>query len=168
MIGVNEVLGMPTVLSASRYHDFSYGHVVLGHESKCANLHGHNGRVHFTCQTLQQDQVGRVIDFSVIKQKLCQWVEDNWDHKFLISQDHEWAQQLKALDPNVEICAFNPTAENMADYILNSVAPMLFMPHGLICTSVELWETENCCAVASLPEPTKEQVTWATRTLQSK
>ena len=60
------------------------------------------------------------------------------------------------------------TAENMADYILNSVAPMLFMPHGLICTSVELWETENCCAVASLPEPTKEQVTWATRTLQSK
>lgn len=150
MIGVNEVLGMPTVLSASRYHDFSYGHVVLGHESKCANLHGHNGRVHFTCQTLQQDQVGRVIDFSVIKQRLCQWVEDNWDHKFLISQDHEWAQQLKALDPNVEICVFNPTAENMAVYLLYYIGPLVLKDTGVVLTKVVMEETRKCSADAEL------------------
>ena len=30
--------------TAERYHDISCGHRVVGHESKCAFLHGHNYR----------------------------------------------------------------------------------------------------------------------------
>ena len=67
---------------ATRFHDFSCGHRVVGHESHCAHLHGHNYRVHFTVEG-KLDSVGRVLDFSVIKSKLCQWLEDNWDHRFL-------------------------------------------------------------------------------------
>ena len=52
-----------------RYHDFSYGHRIHGHESVCGHLHGHNGRVTFYCTASKLDSVGRVVDFSVIR--LC-------------------------------------------------------------------------------------------------
>lgn len=71
------------VITAERIHDISCGHRVHGHESKCALLHGHNYRVTFVCHVDTLDAVGRVIDFSDIKAKLCFWLEDHWDHKFL-------------------------------------------------------------------------------------
>ncbi|TXH14377.1 MAG: hypothetical protein E6R03_09395, partial [Hyphomicrobiaceae bacterium] len=109
------------------------------------------------------------VDFSVIKDLMGTWIDDNWDHGFIYyERDADMRNLFEGKSWKSFALGKNPTAENMADYILNSVAPMLFMPHGLLCTSVELWETENCCAVASLPEPSKEQVTWATRTLQSR
>ena len=47
---------------AKRYHDISCGHRVFQHESKCAHLHGHNYRVHFTCEAEELDNIGRVIE----------------------------------------------------------------------------------------------------------
>ena len=151
MIGLNKTLGtFPTMVTATRYHDFSYGHVVLGHESKCANLHGHNGRVHFTVGAEQLDTVGRTMDFSVIKSKLCEWVEENWDHRFLISQDHPLATTLFAQDKSVVICNFNPTAENMAAYLLHIIGPMQLKDSGVTLLSVTFEETRKCAACASL------------------
>jgi 6-pyruvoyltetrahydropterin/6-carboxytetrahydropterin synthase len=66
---------------AERYHDISCGHRVVGHENKCRHLHGHNYRIHFSIEAEELDKVGRVMDFSVIKAKLCQWLEDCFDHK---------------------------------------------------------------------------------------
>ena len=146
-----KILGtFPTVMEAKRYHDFSYGHVVLGHEGKCANLHGHNGRVHFTVRG-GLDSVGRVIDFSVIKDLLCEWVEQNWDHKFLISHDHPLATQLVALDPTVVIVPFNPTAEYLAGYLLHIIGPLQLKDTGLVLTEVSFEETRKCSARTALP-----------------
>lgn len=143
---------MSAIIKAIRYHDFSYGHTVFGHESACANLHGHNGRVYFHCEAKELDEVGRVIDFSVIKTTLCQWVEDNWDHKFLVSTKDPRAQSLKATDETVVIVPFNPTAENMAKYLLEYVGPRLLMPYnGITLTEVEFFETRKCSAHVSLP-----------------
>ena len=58
------------MLTAERYHDISCGHRVVGHENKCRHLHGHNYRVHFVCTAANLDHIGRVIDFSIIKEKL--------------------------------------------------------------------------------------------------
>ena len=77
------------MITATRYHDISCGHRVVGHEGKCQYLHGHNYRIHFTCTAESLDTVGRVIDFSVIKSKLCMWLEDNWDHMFLAWDEDE-------------------------------------------------------------------------------
>jgi len=57
-----------------RYHDISCGHRVVGHESKCKYLHGHNYRIHFACASKKLDKVGRVIDFAVVKEKLSMWI----------------------------------------------------------------------------------------------
>jgi len=129
---------------AIRYHDFSYGHRVHNHESKCANLHGHNGRVTFTVEAPELDAVGRVMDFSVIKELLCSWLEENWDHKFLAWRNDPMAVKLKSLDPTVVEVPFNPTAENMAKYLVETVGPARLNGTGVTLVHVIFEETRKC------------------------
>lgn len=135
------------MVTANRYHDFSAGHRVYGHESKCAHLHGHNYRVHFQVAPLGGlDSVGRVLDFSVIKSKLCEFLEQAWDHKTLIWNMDPWAEQLREIDPNgIVIVPFNPTAENMAQYLVDVVGPnMLVDEMGCYLKSCIIEETRKC------------------------
>lgn len=134
-----------TVL-ATRYHDFSYGHRVFGHESKCASLHGHNGRVHFHCEADMLDGIGRVIDFGVIKSTMCEWVETNWDHRFLVYSGDPWAEVLSKLDSTVVIVPFNPTAENMAAFLVREIGPQLLSGSGVWLRKCTIEETRKCSA----------------------
>lgn len=136
--------------TAHRYHDFSYGHRVYGHESKCAHLHGHNGRVHFTVEG-DLDSIGRVMDFSVIKTKLCEWVEEKWDHKFLVWIDDPLAIKLKMEDrEGVVLVPFNPTAELMAQHLLSVVGPSQLEGTGVRLVEVTMEETRKCSATVEL------------------
>jgi len=133
------------IIQAERYHDFSTGHRVYQHESKCAHLHGHNYRVHFTVQAPELDMIGRVMDFSVIKEKLCVWLEENWDHKFLVWSKDPWSNTLVVLDPEGTVVVdFNPTAENMGDYLINTVGPMMLKGTGVTLVKVKIEETRKC------------------------
>ena len=136
-----------TIITATRYHDFSAGHRVVGHESKCKYLHGHNYRVHFTCAG-ELDAVGRVIDFGVIKNRLCQWLENSWDHMFLIKEDDPVFKTSNSLiTPSLVRLPFNPTAENMALYLGEIIAPSLLLDiDGLECIRVVVEETRKCKA----------------------
>lgn len=137
--------------TVSRYHDICTGHRVHNHESKCAHLHGHNYRIHFTVATKplreQLDTVGRVIDFSVIKTKLCEWLEKTWDHKFLVWEQDPMAKMLHALDPlGVVLVGFNPTAENMAEYLVETLGPSVFATDPVELIAVQIEETAKCSA----------------------
>jgi len=153
-----------------RYHDISCGHRVHGHESKCAHLHGHNYRITFKCvpdpgagvKPVQRsfigttpaneiasplDEVGRVADFSIVKSELCMWVEDHWDHKFLIWDQDPMAAYLVGIDPlGVVKVPFNPTAENMAFHLVDVVGPQQLAKHGVILQSCKVEETRKCSA----------------------
>ena len=148
------------MLTATRYHDISAGHRVVGHENKCRHLHGHNFRVHFTC-TGKLDEVGRVIDFGVIKSALCMWIENEWDHKMLLWEHDPILEALdermissselnKVLDESIRIVSFNPTAENMAAYLLEMVGPQQLKGTGVTLTRVTIDETRKCSASAEL------------------
>lgn len=153
-------------ITAERYHDISCGHRVVGHESKCRHLHGHNYRIHFTCAAPSLDGLGRVIDFSVIKEKLCMWIENNWDHKFLVFKDDPVIcgmidaavdgeiepELLDLFDGSLVRVPFNPTAENMADYLLRVVGPFQLEGTGVELVSVKVEETRKCSAIASRSE----------------
>lgn len=134
-------------ITATRFHDFCAGHRVAGHENKCAHLHGHNYRIHFTLQAIELDHIGRVMDFSVIKSKLCEWLEDNWDHKMILFEHDELIGQLKKLVPDdiVEV-PFNPTAENMAQYLCEVVAVEQLAGTGCVLVKCEIEETRKCKA----------------------
>lgn len=155
---------MQTNIQASRYHDISCGHRVVGHEGKCALLHGHNYRVHFRCvaPTTGVDKVGRIIDFGVIKSTLCAWLENEWDHKFLAWRDdklmdnirfilaeHACVEEQQGFTKSIVWVPFNPTAENMAHYLLTVIGPRLLPAHVRL-TEVIIEETRKCSAGASL------------------
>jgi 6-pyruvoyltetrahydropterin/6-carboxytetrahydropterin synthase len=137
---------------ATRYHDFCAGHRVAGHENKCAHLHGHNYRVYFTCVADNGlDEVGRVIDFSVIKERLCEWLERNWDHKMLLWEQDELAGTLINIVPHdIVIVPFNPTAENMAEYMVEVIAPIMLSGTGALLVKCVVEETRKCSASYTL------------------
>lgn len=134
------------MITASRYHDISTGHRVYGHEGKCKYLHGHNYRVHFTCEADKLDAVGRVIDFSVIKERLCMWLENNWDHKMVLWDN----DPLKFIDQEVVWVPFNPTAENMAEYLLHTIGPQQLEGTNVRLVRVVIEETAKCSVEAKL------------------
>ena len=137
--------------TAERYHDISVGHRVHGHESKCAHLHGHNYRIHFVCEAEDLDLVGRVIDFSEIKTRLCMWLEDHWDHRFLVWSEDPALSTLTILDPaGVVSVPFNPTAENMADYLIRFVGPSRLAGTGVTLVRVTIEETRKCAAICEV------------------
>ncbi|MDN4753690.1 6-carboxytetrahydropterin synthase [Porphyromonadaceae bacterium W3.11] len=139
------------MIRAERYHDISCGHRVVNHESKCRFLHGHNYRIHFGVEANDLDELGRVLDFSVIKSVLCDWLETHWDHKFLIWQEDPLLPELEKISPeSLNVVPFNPTAENMALYLLHDVAPALLDPYQCRLTSCRIEETRKCSVSAEL------------------
>lgn len=135
---------------ATRYHDFSAGHRVVGHEHKCRHLHGHNYRIHFHCEAEQLDELGRVIDFGVIKLALCNWLEVHWDHKLILwEQDYiiEPLQEASSIcHESLVIVPFNPTAENMAEYLVEKIGPSVLQDTGVMLVKVVIEETRKCSA----------------------
>lgn len=138
------------MIKAMRYHDISVGHRVTNHESKCRHLHGHNYRIHFHCEAPALDSIGRVIDFSVIKSTLCMWLEDTWDHHFLIWEQDPLKNVLKDLDPTVVVVPFNPTAENIAIHLVEEIAPKLLEGTGVTLVECIVEETRKCSASYSI------------------
>lgn len=156
------------VTAVHRTHAICMGHRVCGHESKCAHLHGHNYRFHFTCEADELDSVGRVVDFSVIKDTLCAWLENEWDHKFLFWEHDETARALSTAvalagfdsllgrqaedmwDDSIVWVNFNPTAENIAAHMVEVVGPRLLSGMGVRLVSVTVDETDKCSASYTL------------------
>lgn len=99
---------------------FSGAHQLLKSNCPCENLHGHNWRVQLTVRGEKQDaEVGWVVDFKVMKQKLRAELE-KYDHKMLN-----------------EVLQVSPTAENLAKTIYNNLKTELPV------YKVTVWETEN-------------------------
>ena len=135
------------MITAERYHDISCGHRVVGHEGKCRYLHGHNYRIHFVVAAEQLDEVGRVLDFSVIKEKLCMWLEEYYDHKFLIWDKDPLLESLQQVSAeSLVIVPFNPTAENIAQHLVEVVAPIQLAGTNCKLITCKIEETQKCSA----------------------
>jgi 6-pyruvoyltetrahydropterin/6-carboxytetrahydropterin synthase len=137
------------MIKATRYHDFSAGHRVVGHESKCQHLHGHNYRVHFEIaqDSEELDNLGRVMDFGAIKTHLCEWIEENWDHKFLLYiNDPLWKGLVDLVPSDIVLLKFNPTAENIAKHLVEVVGPEQLKGTGCRLIKCIVEETRKCSA----------------------
>lgn len=72
----------------------------LSYESKCTNLHGHNWIITVECRSRELNEDGMVVDFTEIKRMIT----DLLDHKVINN-----------------VVDFNPTAENIARWIVDRV-----------------------------------------------
>ncbi len=135
------------MIVVERYHDISMGHRVVGHENKCKHLHGHNYRVYFTCTSEELDEIGRVIDFGIIKELLCEWLETHWDHRMMLWEKDPLLSDLVHLVPDdLVVVPFNPTAEHMAKYLVEVVGPQQLEGSGVKLLAVRIDETRKCSA----------------------
>jgi len=127
---------------------FSAGHRLWQHEHKCAHIHGHNYLVEFHATAEHLDSLGRVIDFSAMKDRLGGWIEEHWDHGFICNKDdHEVIEAMKRVPgQKLFVMDANPTAENLALYLLRIVGPQQLAGTGVKLVRVVLQETENCRA----------------------
>lgn len=136
-------------ITITRHHDICTGHRVYGHEGKCQNLHGHTYRVHFTLEASNLDELGRILDFNVVKDKLCKWLDDNWDHKTLLWFQDPLTEILSEND-GVVVVDFNPTAENMADFLFSRISPAVLLRTGVHIKRIMIQETYKCSAEVSV------------------
>ena len=145
-----------TQLALVRQLKFCAGHRLYRHGSQCAFFHGHNYRVDIEVVAagggIEVDSVGRIVDFSLIKQRMLSWLDANWDHAFLIfEEDANALAAIRMVEPTKYfVMPYNPTAENMARYLLEVVAPGVLVDLGVVARKVAVWETDESCAVATL------------------
>lgn len=139
-------------VTCSRRLCFSAGHRVYGHEGGCRHPHGHNYVVTLNAAAHDLDSVGRVIDFSVLKAVVGSWIDEQWDHSFIFWADDREMKQVYHEHEHWKhfILPDNPTAENLAKYLLTT-ANKLLLASGVTVESVRVDETENCSAECHLP-----------------
>jgi len=146
------------IVTCDRRIQWCSGHRVHQHESKCRNLHGHNyvALIHAHAEGL--DSIGRVIDFGVLKTVVGAWIDENWDHGFILWEEDPlaklWEMGHALASHKFFLLRENPTAENMAKYLLEKSSELLVEAGHpeVVVVRIDLWETENCRAVAEYGE----------------
>lgn len=150
-------------LTIMRRIKFCAGHRLFGHGGKCEHFHGHNYVADFFVQGDEQDEVGRVLDFSVLKSRVKGWIDENWDHSFLVHEKDDNARKaLEMVRPcRLFVMPYNPTAENMAKYLLEEMCPEVLAGTGARACQVRIWETDESYAEASVDPTTDDTVTYS-------
>ena len=97
----------------------------LPYESKCSSIHGHNWIVTVYLKGEQLTEYGMLMDFTHIKKQ----IHDTLDHKYI----------------NEVLLDINPTAENMAKWICDTVNDC--SPLYTDCYKVSVQESEGNIAV---------------------
>jgi 6-pyruvoyltetrahydropterin/6-carboxytetrahydropterin synthase len=121
------------------------GHRLLNHESKCRNIHGHRYAFEFTIESKAGfDEVGRIIDFSIVKEKLGGWLDLHWDHAMIVQDTDPLLVWLQENAQKYYPVPFSPTAENLVGFMAQ-VARELFRDH-LEVVEVACYETPTSVA----------------------
>jgi 6-pyruvoyltetrahydropterin/6-carboxytetrahydropterin synthase len=76
-------------LTIMRRIKFCAGHRLRNHGGKCEFFHGHNYVADFYVSGNEVDDVGRVIDFADLKQRFKGWLDEHWDHGFILCREDE-------------------------------------------------------------------------------
>jgi 6-pyruvoyltetrahydropterin/6-carboxytetrahydropterin synthase len=88
--------------------NFSSAHQLRGYKGKCENLHGHNYKIEIYARGRELDNIGLLVDFGELKAAA---------NEIVAYLDHRNINELPPFDAEL-----NPSAENLARYILERVA----------------------------------------------
>ena len=119
---------------------FDSGHRLLDYNGKCAYPHGHTYRAEVFLTSASLNELGLVHDFTDLKDKIKGWVDENWDHAFLVnSQDDELIKGMgsASLVRLYEFQDENPSCEVMSRVLYEKSVALC----GITPAKVRLWES---------------------------
>lgn len=126
---------------------FEAAHRLLrNYSGKCTNNHGHSYRVKLTLEGNSLDEKDMLIDFNETK-KLKLWIDENLDHVTLLWEKDPMIKSLESFGNKVLITKKNPTAEHIAELILDQ-AQILFEGSNIKVQCLEINET--CTSAARI------------------
>lgn len=73
----------------TRQISFCAGHRLVNYSGPCANVHGHNFVAEVSVRSNGATSTGMVIDFFDLDKKVKTWIDQWWDHGFLVNQFDE-------------------------------------------------------------------------------
>ena len=111
--------------------EFSSAHSLRNYGGKCEQSHGHNWKVEVLCSSQTLDNIGLVIDFKVLKDKLNA-ILDVLDHQNLNDIDY--------------FKKFNPSSENIAYYIYLQLSKDSAITQKVTLKQINVWENDRSCA----------------------
>jgi 6-pyruvoyltetrahydropterin/6-carboxytetrahydropterin synthase len=115
---------------------FDAGHRLLKYKGKCEVPHGHTFKTEIMIRSDALDQLGFVVDFVELRNKIGKWIDEKWDHAFLVNaQDHELLTEKKVF----VFDEGNPTAEVLAKHLYEYVHEI----YGSLISKVRIWESPN-------------------------
>ena len=121
---------------------FDAGHRLFKYMGKCEVPHGHTFKVEVMVSSDKLDQMGFIVDFVELRDRIGKWIDENWDHAFLVNdQDEELCRALNVLN-NKKVFTFrneNPTAEVIARHLFEYVYEL----YGDLVSRVRIWESPN-------------------------
>ncbi|MBQ11314.1 MAG: 6-pyruvoyl tetrahydrobiopterin synthase [Planctomyces sp.] len=119
---------------------FDSGHRLLDYDGKCAFPHGHTYRAEVFLESDTLDSQGLVFDFTELKRRVKSWIDDNWDHSFLLnSRDTELINGLAPASKG-RIYRFdeeNPSCEVLSRVLYTKIVELC----GVSPVKVRLWES---------------------------
>jgi len=122
---------------------FDAAHRLIGHQGKCANLHGHIWKVRLDIEGTKLDGVGMMWDFGYAKE-----IEKLLDHKTILKNCKENENLIKLLhseNNKVYLMDENPTAEHLCKEILT----LCISSNPKLKYTVTVWESPKSFAQLS-------------------
>ena len=109
-------------------------------------FHGHRYVIEASFTAKKLDELGRVIDFGIIREVLGSWIDEHFDHNAILSiADQKLGDEIvKITNQKIYYLPNNPTAENIASHLLYEICPKIFANHQVECVAIKLYETPNC------------------------
>ena len=145
-----------TQVVVTKEFTFDSAHQLVGHDGKCANLHGHTYRVEVALkgpvikEELSTAKAGFVMDFTDLKAIVKEELIDVLDHAFIAKGDEPALKTLQESGSKVVVLGFRSTCENMSMYMTHWMKM-----NGLPVHYVRIWETPTgsaICYADDLPE----------------
>ncbi len=133
------------MVKCTRKIEFDAGHRVVGHGGKCKYLHGHRYVLEVTAESKELNELGMVVDFGEIKEKVKTWIDSYFDHNVILSeQDRELGNLIEdSTKQKIYYLKNNPTAENIALHLKLDIIPKLFKDSSFDIVALRLYETPN-------------------------
>lgn len=137
--------------STKKFSGFPCTHRQWRAESHCRFVHGYSREFYFEFEARELTKEGWVVDFGGLKE-LKTWLNDTFDHTFLVAADDPELEEFKKLDKKGALqlrVLPNPGMEGSAEYVYLEASKILknLYGHRAWISLVRVSENENNSAI---------------------